>query len=81
VHECAVTGRADARLGQTVAAYIQPSAGVNGQDLIERLQQRCAREIAKHKIPAHWVIVEAMPRNAMGKIIKSRLSENDSKTG
>jgi acyl-CoA synthetase (AMP-forming)/AMP-acid ligase II len=81
VHDCAVAGRPDARLGQTIAAYIQPSAGVNGQDLIERLQQRCAREIAKYKIPAHWVIVEAMPRNALGKIIKSRLAENDSKTG
>jgi long-chain acyl-CoA synthetase len=81
VQDCAVAGRPDARLGQTIAAYIQPSAGVNGQDLIERLQQRCARELAKYKIPAHWVIVEDMPRNAIGKIIKSRLSENDSKTG
>jgi acyl-CoA synthetase (AMP-forming)/AMP-acid ligase II len=81
VHDCAVAGRPDARLGQTVAAFIQPSVGVNGHDLIERLQQRCAREIAKYKIPAHWVIVEGMPRNAMGKIIKSRLSDIDGKAG
>jgi long-chain acyl-CoA synthetase len=81
VRDCAVTGRPDARLGQTVAAYIQPSAGVHGEELIDRLRQRCVREIAKYKIPAHWVVVEAMPRNAMGKIIKSRLSENDGKPG
>jgi long-chain acyl-CoA synthetase len=80
VYDCAVTGRPDPRLGQTVAAYIQPSAGVNDEDLIERLQQRCAREIAKYKIPAHWIIIASMPRNAMGKIVKSRLSENDNTT-
>jgi long-chain acyl-CoA synthetase len=72
-----VTGRPDARLGQTVAAYIQPVAGVDGQELMQRLQQRCTREMAKYKVPAHWVIVEALPRNAMGKIVKSRLSPLD----
>lgn len=81
LHDCAVTGRPDARLGQTVAAYIQPVAGVDGQELMQRLQQRCAREMAKYKVPAHWVIVEALPRNAMGKIVKSRLSPLDGGSG
>jgi hypothetical protein len=41
VHGCVVAGRADAPLGQPVAVYVQPSAGVNGKELIERLQRRC----------------------------------------
>ena len=76
VVDCAVAGQPDPRLGQTVVAFIQPSSGVSGEDLIERLQQRCVREIAKYKIPSRWVIVDAMPRNAMGKIVKARLLES-----
>jgi long-chain acyl-CoA synthetase len=75
VHDCAVTARPDRRLGHAVAAYIQPSSGVNGAELIQRLQQRCKRDIAKYKIPAHWTIVDVIPRNTMGKILKKQLPE------
>jgi long-chain acyl-CoA synthetase len=75
VHDCAVTARPDRRLGHAVAAYIQPSSGVNGAELIQRLQQRCKRDIAKYKVPAHWTVVDVIPRNTMGKILKKQLPE------
>lgn len=80
LHDCAVAGRPDERLGQSVAAYVQPSAGVDADELVRRLQQRCAREIAKYKMPAHWVVVQSLPRNAMGKIVKSQLTADLGRT-
>lgn len=73
--DCAVTGIPDARLGQTVAAYIQPTPGITGAELTQRLRQRCAAEIAKYKTPVHWVVVDAIPRNTMGKVVKRDLPE------
>jgi long-chain acyl-CoA synthetase len=78
VHDCAVTARPDRRLGHTVAAYIQPSSGVNGPELIQRLQHRCKRDIAKYKVPAHWTVVDVIPRNTMGKVLKRQLLDTDS---
>jgi acyl-CoA synthetase (AMP-forming)/AMP-acid ligase II len=75
LQDCAVTGVPDARLGQTLAAYIQPSPGVTGAELIERLRQRCATEIARYKTPVHWIIVDVMPRNTMGKVVKGDLPD------
>jgi acyl-CoA synthetase (AMP-forming)/AMP-acid ligase II len=73
--DCAVTGVPDARLGQTVAAYIQPTPGVTGAELAERLRQRCATEIARYKTPVHWIVVGAIPRNTMGKVVKRDLPD------
>jgi acyl-CoA synthetase (AMP-forming)/AMP-acid ligase II len=75
VASCAVVGQADARLGEIVAAYVQPAAGVTPEQLLHSLTSLCQAELARFKIPAVWVFVADMPRNAMRKIVKARLAQ------
>jgi long-chain acyl-CoA synthetase len=64
----AVVAVPDERLGERVAAAIVPSDGAT-VDLLS-IQARCADDLAKYKIPEFIAIIDAFPRNAMGKIVK-----------
>jgi len=75
VRDCAVLGKPDERLGQAVVAFIEPSRlEDDGTSLTGELQALCEQNIARFKIPAEWFIVKTMPRNAMGKIVKGKLT-------
>ena len=75
VRDCAVVGKPHARLGQTVAAFIETESGPESerQALIERLQGLCTTNLAAYKAPVDWILLPVMPRNAMGKIVKAQL--------
>jgi long-chain acyl-CoA synthetase len=76
VRACAVLGRADQRLGQTVEAFIELMPQVEANETTRAdLEAGCRAKLAKYKIPTHWMFVPEMPRNAMNKIIKSKLRE------
>ncbi len=68
VAECAVVGEPDDDLGQRIVAYVVGS-DVSPQHLIDYV----AAELSVHKRPREVRVVDALPRNAMGKVIKSRL--------
>jgi long-chain acyl-CoA synthetase len=63
----AVVGIADDRLGQRVAAAIEVAPGVEVST--DALRDRCAEELARYKVPERWRI-GALPRNAMGKVVR-----------
>jgi fatty acid CoA ligase FadD36 len=67
VQEAAVVGMPDADLGQRIVAFIVGSA--NGDALIDYV----AQELSVHKRPREVRIVNALPRNAMGKVLKKQL--------
>ncbi|MGN6337537.1 acyl-CoA synthetase [Mycobacterium sp.] len=67
VEEAAVVGMPDADLGQRVVAYVVGSA--DGDALIDYV----AQELSVHKRPREVRIVDALPRNAMGKVLKKQL--------
>ena len=74
VHEVAVFGIADERLGEIVAAaiYAKPAAELEVKEIRSSLQGR----IASFKIPAQLFIVsDPLPRGATGKIQKKELRE------
>jgi acyl-CoA synthetase (AMP-forming)/AMP-acid ligase II len=75
VRDCAVVGKPDARLGEVVAAFVEPFDPETAADLVADLERRCQDRIARYKIPVQWELVREMPRNAMGKIVKGRLKE------
>lgn len=67
VQEAAVVGMPDADLGQRIVAYVVGSA--DGAALIDYV----AQELSVHKRPREVRIVDALPRNAMGKVLKKQL--------
>jgi acyl-CoA synthetase (AMP-forming)/AMP-acid ligase II len=77
VAACAVVGRPDERLGEVPVAFVQRAEGAAGSDeaLADALRACCEAELARYKVPAAFVFVDAFPRNAMGKIVKRALRE------
>jgi long-chain acyl-CoA synthetase len=71
----AVVGRPDERLGEKIVAFVQPAAGAHIDTAM--LRDYCLARLARTKIPDRFVVVEDMPRNVMGKVIKSALREPD----
>jgi acyl-CoA synthetase (AMP-forming)/AMP-acid ligase II len=67
----AVLGVPDERLGERVVAAVQlvPGAALDA----EALRARCAASLARYKIPERFVAVDALPRNAMNKVVKAAL--------
>jgi long-chain acyl-CoA synthetase len=67
----AVFGVPDERLGERVAAAVE---AVPGSSLtVEGLAEGCRRELSPYKVPERWVVVDALPRNAMGKVVRPAL--------
>ena len=76
IADCAVMGKDDARLGQVVVAFVQPiRASEDRETLTNELAAICAENLARYKHPVEWHVIDEMPRNAAGKIVKPRLRE------
>ncbi len=67
----AVFGRPDTRLGQRVVAAVQLTAGASAG--AEQLAAFARERLARYKVPEEIVFVAALPRNAMGKVVKREL--------
>jgi malonyl-CoA/methylmalonyl-CoA synthetase len=70
VVEAAVTGEPDADLGERIVAWVV----VEGERPSEReLADHVARLLTPHKRPREVRYLDALPRNAMGKVTKAKL--------
>jgi acyl-CoA synthetase (AMP-forming)/AMP-acid ligase II len=71
VLECVVVGVADERFGQRLKAFVVLRSGhdVSAEDLRTYVRDRLAR----YKVPREVVFLDALPRNATGKIVKRHL--------
>ncbi|MEV6799244.1 acyl-CoA synthetase [Micromonospora rifamycinica] len=70
VREAAVVGLPHPDLGQQVTAFVVAD-GVTGAELVDFV----ARQLSVHKRPRAVRLVDALPRNALGKVQKKRLVE------
>ena len=70
VAACAVIGVPDERLGERVVALVEPSGAGIDEDVV---RGHCLANLAKYKVPERFAVVEALPRNAMGKIVRKEL--------
>ncbi len=71
IADAAVIGVSDALYGEAVAAFVEPRPGarLDAQAVIEH----CRALLAGYKKPRHVVFVESLPRNSLGKVLKSEL--------
>ncbi len=72
IRASAITGVPDERLGQRVAAVVEVEPGIEltTQDIVAR----CTGELARYKIPEAITFIDALPRNAMGKIDRTAVA-------
>jgi len=74
VREVAVVGRPDAVLGETVVAFIIPTAAAASDNTLkERAVEACGISLASFKRPAEIRIVEEFPRATLEKVLKVEL--------
>jgi long-chain acyl-CoA synthetase len=71
VLEAAVIGVPDEKWGEVVVAYVQPRPGSTVDP--SALQSLCARSLTGFKRPTAFFVVDAIPKNAVGKIDKVSL--------
>ncbi|MGW5380144.1 acyl-CoA synthetase [Nocardia sp. NPDC003999] len=70
VAEAAVVGLPDDDLGQRITAFVVLRVAATERELIDHV----AEELSVHKRPREIRVVDALPRNAMGKVQKKKLS-------
>ena len=71
VADCAVVGRPDERLGETVVAFVEPAA--DNPPPASELLARCRENLARYKWPEEILFVNTFERGAMGKIDRAAL--------
>ncbi len=69
VREAAVVGAPDPRRGEVPVAYVVPEGEIDAA----QLREACTRGLASFKVPRGFVRVNALPRNALGKVQKHLL--------
>ena len=75
VVEAAVIGVPDELWGEVLLAVIVPAAGsaLVAADGEEALVAHCRERIGGYKVPRRYRFVDALPKSAMGKILKGEL--------
>ncbi|HEY7946257.1 MAG TPA: hypothetical protein VID75_01205 [Acidimicrobiales bacterium] len=73
VSQVAVVGVPDPRMGEVGCAFVVPRPGTDPAALAEDLPGWARDQMANYKVPRTFRIVEALPLNASGKVLKTEL--------
>ena len=75
VSECAVAGMPDPQWGETVVAYVVAAQGSGATAGLEQsILDHAVAHLARFKQPRSIRFLDALPRNALGKVVKSELA-------
>lgn len=71
VADAAVVGEPSTRTGETVVAFVTavPGAVIDPKTLAEH----CARALSRYKCPSRYEVVDELPRNLAGKLVRREL--------
>lgn len=76
VVEVAVQGVPDEEFGQALCAWIVPSEQLDGEgkaQLEAKIKELVSKNLARFSVPRHFVYMDALPRNAVGKVVRRDL--------
>ena len=76
IEECAVIGEPDEQWGEIPVAYValkKPQNNALQATLDMALRAFLLEKIAKFKLPKRFVLMEALPKSALGKVLKTEL--------
>jgi acyl-CoA synthetase (AMP-forming)/AMP-acid ligase II len=73
VLECSVVGRPHADWGEEAVAFVVPTSGRDVD--LNALEQLCLDNMARFKRPKAWRVVESLPKNNYGKVLKTELRQ------
>lgn len=71
IREAAVVGRSDRRKGDLPIAFIVPETEKEVE--MGRLREFLKSRLADYKLPREFHVIDALPRNASGKVLKTNL--------
>lgn len=74
VREVAVVGAAHEKWGESPVAVVV-AADPAQPPTLDELTMLCRKRLASYKKPTRLVVVDSLPRNAVGKVVKSELRE------
>jgi acyl-CoA synthetase (AMP-forming)/AMP-acid ligase II len=72
VQDAAVIGVPHPKWGEVGVAFVVPGSLIPS---IEELTNFLADRLAKYKLPREFIFVDALPRTAYGKVVKTELME------
>jgi acyl-CoA synthetase (AMP-forming)/AMP-acid ligase II len=73
VAQVAVVGVPDTRLGEVGCAFVVPRPGADAGALPGALVEWAKDQLANYKVPRYVEVVQALPVNASGKVLKTEL--------
>ncbi len=73
VQECAVIGLPDKEWGERVTGFVVPRPGKSV--VLEELKIFLKKSLSPFKVPKEYVVLEEMPKNPAGKILKRELKK------
>ena len=71
VADVAVVGRPDPDWGEVPLAFIELQSGTTFDE--QKTRQLCDEQLARFKHPKSFIVLEQLPRNTMGKVLKYEL--------
>lgn len=75
VREVAIVGTPDEEWGEIVTGYVVLEDAASAySSWSSTLVAHCSERLAPYKLPRRWYRVSELPRNAMGKVVRSELS-------
>jgi long-chain acyl-CoA synthetase len=76
IQECAVVGLPDPEWGEKVTAFLIPKAGAKIDE--KALKAFLKEHLSPFKVPKAFYVVQELPKNAAGKILKRELRQEAS---